>query len=37
MKGIKEIWLDGEKVEEIPVMESGTEHQVKIIMGNGGN
>lgn len=37
MKGVKEVWLDGKKVEKIPVMESGTEHQVKIIMGNGGN
>ena len=33
MKGVKEIWLDGEKVEKIPVMEPGTEHQVRVIMG----
>ena len=32
-KGVKEIWLDGGKVEKIPVMEKGSEHQVKIIMG----
>lgn len=31
--GVKEIWLDGGKVEKIPVMEKGSEHQVKIIMG----
>lgn len=33
MKGVKEIWLDGEKVEKVPVMERGSEHQVKVILG----
>lgn len=33
MKGVKEIWLDGKRVEKIPVMEEGSEHQVKIYMG----
>lgn len=33
MKGVKEIWLDGQKVEQIPVMERDSEHQVRIIMG----
>ena len=33
MKGVKEIWLDGQKVEQIPVMEKDTEHQVKVVMG----
>lgn len=40
MKGIKEIWLDGKKVERINVQERGTEHQVTVIMGSeniGGN
>ena len=36
MKGVKEVWLDGQKVDKIPVMEQDTEHQVKIVMGNGG-
>jgi len=33
MKGVKEIWLDGQKVEQIPVMERDSEHQVRIVMG----
>lgn len=33
MKGIKEIWLDGEKVKQIPVMAQGTEHRIRIVMG----
>lgn len=33
MKGVREIWLDGSRVERIPVMEENTEHDVKIIMG----
>ena len=34
MKGVKEIWLDGERVDKIPVMAEGSRHEVKIIMGN---
>lgn len=33
MKGVKEIWLDGQKVEKIPVMAEGSEHQVRVIIG----
>lgn len=33
MKGVVEIWLDGEKVSEIPAAEAGSSHQVKVIMG----
>ena len=33
MKGVAEIWLDGEKVSEIPAAEAGSSHQVKVIMG----
>lgn len=33
MKGVKEIWLDGQKVEKIPVMEEGSEHQVRVVIG----
>ncbi len=33
MKGVKEIWLDGERVKQIPVMAQGTEHRVRIVMG----
>lgn len=36
MKGVKEIWLDGEQVKKIPVMAPGTEHEVKIVMGDSG-
>lgn len=33
MKGVKEIRLDGEKTEHIPVQEAGSAHKVEIIMG----
>lgn len=33
MKGVKEIWLDGEKVDRIPVLEAGSHHNVKVILG----
>lgn len=33
MKGVKELWLDGEMVERIPVQPAGTEHTVKVVMG----
>lgn len=33
MKGVKEIYLDGEKVDKIPLMEKGTVHQVEVVMG----
>lgn len=33
MKGIKEIWMDGEKVAQVPVMKAGSDHQVVAIMG----
>lgn len=33
MKGVKEILLDGKKVEKIGVQEKGSEHQVTVIMG----
>lgn len=33
MKGVKEILLDGKKVEKIGVQETGSEHQVTVIMG----
>lgn len=33
MKGVKEIYLDGIKVDKIPVMEKGTTHKVTVIMG----
>ena len=33
MKGVKEIWLDGKKVEKIPVQDAGSIHEVKIMMG----
>lgn len=36
MKGVREIWLDGEPVKKIPVMAPGTEHKVKIVMGDSG-
>ncbi len=37
MKGIKELYLDGEKVECIPVAEKGTVYHVKAVMGKEGN
>lgn len=33
MKGVKELYLDGEKVDRVPLMEKGTAHQVKVVMG----
>lgn len=33
MKGVKELYLDGEKVERIPVQEAGSKHCVKVVMG----
>ena len=33
MKGVKEIYVDHEKVEKIPQMQAGTEHFVEIVMG----
>lgn len=33
MKGVKEIYVDHEKVESIPQMQAGTEHFVEIVMG----
>ena len=33
MKGVKEIYLDHEKVSFIPAMQEGTEHFVEIVMG----
>ncbi len=33
MKGVKELYLDGELVERIPLMDKGTAHQVKVVMG----
>ena len=37
MKGVKELYLDGEKTESIPVLEKGTVHQVKAVMGKKGD
>lgn len=33
MKGVKEIYLDGQLVDSIPVQEAHTTHQVRIVMG----
>lgn len=33
MKGVKEVYLDGEKVNGIPAQAAGSTHQVKVIMG----
>lgn len=33
MKGVKELYLDGEKVERISVQEIGSVHDVKVVMG----
>jgi N,N'-diacetylchitobiose phosphorylase len=33
MKGVKELYINGEKVDAIPVMGEGTTHQVKVILG----
>lgn len=33
MKGVQELYLDGEKVECIPVMAQGSRHDVRVVMG----
>lgn len=33
MKGVQELYLDGEKVERIPVMAQGSRHDVTVVMG----
>ncbi|NLL77107.1 MAG: N,N'-diacetylchitobiose phosphorylase [Clostridiales bacterium] len=33
MKGVKELYLNGERVERIPLMDKGTIHRVKVVMG----
>lgn len=33
MKGVKEIYVDGEKAERIPLMDKGTKHKIKVVMG----
>lgn len=33
MKGVRELYVDGEKTDKIPVYGEGTHHQVKVIMG----
>ncbi|WMC91857.1 GH36-type glycosyl hydrolase domain-containing protein [Kineothrix sp. MB12-C1] len=33
MKGVKELYLNGEKVERIPLMDRGTTNRVKVVMG----
>lgn len=33
MKGVQESYLDGEKVERIPVMAQGSRHDVRVVMG----
>lgn len=33
MKGVKELYLNGEKVDRIPLMDKGTVHHVKVVMG----
>lgn len=33
MKGVKELYLNGEKTDRIPCMEKGTIHQVRAVMG----
>ncbi len=37
MKGVKELYLDGKKVERIPLMEKGTVHRVRVVMGKEGD
>ena len=32
-KGVKEIWVDGEKVDKVSVIGDGKEHEVKVVMG----
>ena len=34
-KGVKTIYLDGEKVQMIPVQKSGSRHTVRVVMGGG--
>lgn len=36
MKGVKALYLDGVKVERIPIAESGTRHRVRVVMGKDG-
>lgn len=33
MKGVRELYLDGEKVDGIPVMAQGSRHDVRVVMG----
>ena len=33
MKGVRELYLDGEKVDRIPVMAQGCRHDVRVVMG----
>lgn len=33
MKGVKEVYLDGEKVDQVPVQPAGSSHTVKVVMG----
>ena len=33
MKGVKELYLDGELVKEIPVKEAGSTHEIRVVMG----
>lgn len=33
MKGVKELYLDGVKVDKIPVQAAGSKHEVKVVMG----
>ena len=34
MKGVKEYWMDGVKVDRIPLAESGRVHEIKVVMGH---
>ncbi len=36
MKGVQELYLDGEKVERIPVMAQGSRHDVRVVMDSTG-
>ena len=33
MKGVKELYLDGELVKEIPVKEAGSTNEIRVVMG----
>ena len=33
MKGVKELYLDGQKVDKLPVQPAGSKHDVKVVMG----